>query len=88
MYHEMNVWSEGSPARLQKYTRQYLAVYKILHDEAISERYWALYPKHHLLLHVVEDTEHNPKLLWNYGDEERPPRKRRRSQLILKQPLG
>ena len=34
-----------------------------------GDRYWHVYPKHHMFGHVSSRVRANPKLEWNYADE-------------------
>ena len=53
--------------------RQHLLLYQQLSLNALEtkpEGYdWRLFPKHHLWLHTLEDTEANPRDEWCYADE-------------------
>ena len=70
IYEEMASWVQGvSHIKLQKLARQHLVLYTSLSNGATDSLCWHLYPKHHLFLHVVENTINNPRLEWNYGDE-------------------
>ena len=67
-YYELRNWcSVESPARLELSARQHLLLYKELGGD--NERYWHIYPKHHMFLHVSIATT-NPALMWNYSDED------------------
>ena len=51
------------------YVRRHLLLYKQLRTQAADAKLWALYPKHHLMIHVGESCLVNPKAEWNYRDE-------------------
>ena len=70
-YYELRNWMAlEPPARLEKAGRQHLLLYKELHNNAGADsRYWHMYPKHHLFIHVC-DVQVNPAALWNYSDED------------------
>ena len=63
-------WDQGSsPHRFSTFVRQHLLLLCELRAESKDPRAWALYPKHHLLIHIAEGAIVNPRLEWNYGDE-------------------
>ena len=64
-------WKDGgvSSVVVSDWGRRHLILYKQLSDEADSDRYWCLFPKHHMFAHVADRCTVNPKLDWNYLDE-------------------
>lgn len=63
-------WVDGTSQRkLGEHGRKHLLLWKELRNEATDDNMWAEYPKHHLMLHIVEHARVNPKAEWNYGDE-------------------
>ena len=67
-YDEFKIWDEQSPWKLGTYTRRFLTLYRRL-DLSTPINQWHMYPKHHLLIHIAEDSLSNPAKEWNYGDE-------------------
>ena len=49
--------------------RQHLLLYCELRMSSTREASWNLFPKHHMFIHLVEETVSNPRLEWNYLDE-------------------
>jgi hypothetical protein len=71
VYLELSNWVDGvSAARLGHFGRQHLILYSELAKRTSDDRCWHLYPKHHQFIHVVESARVNPKLEWNYADED------------------
>eukprot|EP00974_Lingulodinium_polyedra_P088471 8578303-Lingulodinium_polyedra.AAC.1 len=69
-YDEMSAWDpDTSPGRLAAACRRHLLLWAALREAADDDTLWALYPKHHLLLHTAENATTNPSLEWNYSDE-------------------
>jgi hypothetical protein len=70
-YRELDQWQDGGVSchRLLTSARQHLLLYVEL-NKGSAPHMWQLYPKHHQFIHVVESTRCNPKLEWNYSDED------------------
>ena len=77
-YDEIDHWRVGSPARLEAACRKHLLLYSSLAREAVEQQgggsdwiSWRVYPKHHMLLHLVEQSSHygSPRTWWCYADE-------------------
>ena len=71
MYEEMLAWGPTSPAKLAKLGRQHGLLYAELglpHADNIELCFWRMYPKHHLMIHLVESGD-NPRACWCYADE-------------------
>ncbi len=71
---EYDVWDAvSSPPKLRDYARLHCILYNDLSFEALLRdpctQRWRVFPKHHLFLHVVEETPGNPREAWNYLDE-------------------
>ena len=62
-------WDKTCSIRLGKFGRRHLELYKELHRRT-GPKLWELLPKHHLFLHVIEESSVNPRRLWNYGEED------------------
>ena len=61
----------GEPHHLLgKYARQHVLLCGELHRTSKDELLGVLSPKHHVLLHCAESTTTNPRLEWNYSDED------------------
>ena len=71
VYAEIKNWvSDGSSAaRVADLGRRHLLLYRELHDTRASDRFWRIYPKHHIFAHTATRLRANPKLEWNYSDE-------------------
>ena len=50
-----NCDEQHSTIRLTRAARQHLLLYAALSQTAESDRFWHIYPKHHLFVHVAED---------------------------------
>ena len=69
-YSEMDAWDQRtSPRRFALSGKRHLLLLVRLNEETNDDAMWNLYPKHHLLIHVVENSMVNPRLEWNYGEE-------------------
>ena len=71
LYSEMDNWCDSSsPQRFLHAGREHLILYGELRNKAYSldshSLEWKLYPKHHLLMHLLVDQKVNPKRLWAY----------------------
>ena len=61
-------WVEGESNRLLgEHGRKHLILWQELRKEAVDGPMWNEYPKHHLMLHIIENPRQNPKSEWNYG---------------------
>ena len=71
VYAELDSWKTdgSSSATVSEWGRRHLLLYRELHDARTSDRFWRVYPKHHLFCHVTGRVRANPKLEWNYADE-------------------
>ena len=80
IYVEMKNWDQAtSPAKIAELGRKHCILYAELSSEQIrlhsaaAWRFWRLYPKHHMFIHIVEEqtTETgNPSSNWCYMDED------------------
>ena len=72
VYLEMFAWNpDGSSSeRLGHVGRQHLALYSELAKTTADDMLWHLYPKHHQFVHAIETARANPKLEWNYAEED------------------
>ena len=70
VYLELNTWTTDSTQQLARHARQHLLLYHQLEQSATSDRYWHMYPKHHVMVHVCEMARSNTRTLWNYIDED------------------
>ena len=69
-YQEMEHWDQrSSPERFATAGKRHLLLLVHLRGESEDPLRWALYPKHHLLIHLIEGAVVNPRLEWNYRDE-------------------
>ena len=82
LYRTLENWVPGgeSQAQIRRLGSQGVCLYAELSTEAISADAWTLlwrmYPKHHLMLHALEDSVDvggNPRCQWCYLDEDPPP---------------
>ena len=71
VYQEIDSWNNdgSSSAAVSDWGRRHLLLYRELHEARTSDRFWRIYPKHHLFGHVSSRVRANPKLEWNYADE-------------------
>ena len=73
IYAEMDAWNTTtSPPRISALARRPLMLYRELRETSDDAGCWTLYPKHHVFLHICEETMETrvcPKLEWCYGDE-------------------
>ena len=71
-YEEIANWKcDGSSRQLLIRTgRRHLMLYAELGKLFPNNHKYALYPKHHLWQHLLEDDTVNPRLEWNYSDED------------------
>ena len=69
-YLEMEDWGPTSPQSLAGFARKHLLLYKELHLTSPAASLWQFVPKHHLWLHCAEITSTNPRVEWNYCDED------------------
>ena len=69
-YVELETWGAGAPERVALAARRFCILYKQLSDESHDGSVWTLVPKFHLFLHCAEGCRLNPRLEWNYGDED------------------
>ena len=63
-------WDTPCKLRLGRYGRQHLEMYKELGRRSGSPLLFHCYPKHHLFIHIIENSHVSPKSMWNYGDED------------------
>ena len=70
-YKIMDEWeSHASPAfDFVRAGRRYLVLCRALRDSSRDNRLWNMYPKHNMLIHLIEGATANPRDEWNYGDE-------------------
>ena len=70
-YELLQNWA-GEPSALQlgSLARRHLLLYGELQRLTASGLRWSFLPKHHLWLHLCEQCSCNPRLEWNYGDED------------------
>ena len=60
-YEELAAWDPAnSPTRLAQAARQHLILYTELRRTATRDWAWSLFPKHHLFIHLAEETVVNP----------------------------
>ena len=71
VYRELDEWKDdgSSTHNVATLGRHHLLLYFELNRNSADETKWHLYPKHHLFAHVVSRCSVNPKLEWNYLDE-------------------
>ena len=80
MYEELERWGEGSAKKVGEFARKFLMANAELARESLDDNggsyegflIWKLYPKHHLLQHVLEGqilVSGNPRESWCYCDE-------------------
>lgn len=70
-YLELQSWDGGvSSAKLAAFGRRHVMLFGELSKVADSDRLWSLQPKHHIFVHLCEDSDINPRLEWNYADED------------------
>ena len=69
-YDQLDNWDVDSPATLATSGRQFLILAGELQKGSGDPKVWLLQPKHHLFIYLCEDARVNPKLEWNYGDED------------------
>ena len=70
-YHELRSWTDGghSSCVLSDSWCRYLLLYVDLRRIAEEPLFWKLYPKHHLLAHLVDLPRDNPRNTWCYAME-------------------
>ena len=70
-YKVMDEWEScASPSLdLALAGRRFLLLCRSLCDSSADPRRWHMYPKHHMVVHLVEGATANPRDEWNYGDE-------------------
>ena len=70
-YRIMEVWEGLSTpsADFVRAGRRYLILSRALSDQSPDPLRWHLYPKHHVVVHLIEAAMVNPRDEWNYGDE-------------------
>ena len=70
-YKILNEWEDlDTPAvSLVRAGRRHLLLYRALRDNSPDPLRCHLYPKHHLVAHIIEGATVNPRDEWNYGDE-------------------
>ena len=70
-YLELQNWDDGvSSAKLATFGRRHVMLFGELSKVSDSDRLWCLQPKHHIFVHLCEDSDINPRLEWNYADED------------------
>ena len=70
-YVELNRWVDGeSGGKLAAHGRKHVLLFGELCKESTDYGYWQLQPKHHIFIHLVENSKTNPKKEWNYMDED------------------
>ena len=72
MYKHLKEKWDGSGREAASHGRRGLVLYGELRLKASDARSWKIYPKHHLLLHCLEEqvqTAGNPMWCWCYCDE-------------------
>jgi hypothetical protein len=72
VYLELKNWIPGGTSlqRLGHFGRQHLILYCELSKASTDSMVWNMFPKHHQFIHVVEEARENPKLEWNYPQED------------------
>jgi hypothetical protein len=72
VYLQLNNWVAGGPSavKIGQHGRKHLLLYSELSKRSANPLLWRLYPKHHQFVHVVESARVNPKLEWNYAEED------------------
>ena len=68
---QMDRWQDGGgvPFCIARWGRKHIMLYAELSSNSDCSNSWHMYPKHHVVVHVVECCRVNPKLEWNYKDE-------------------
>ena len=70
-YVELNRWVDGeSGGKLAAHGRKHVLLFGELCKESTDYGYWQLQPKHHISIHLVENSKTNPKKELNYMDED------------------
>jgi hypothetical protein len=75
IYKTMESWGPGSVETIGRLGRQHVILYSQLgmtYSLCKPWVFWRLYPKHHLMLHLLEEqvaTADNPRFCWSYQDE-------------------
>ena len=69
-YRLLENWNADSPHQFARHIRRHLILLCDIRANQEDPLLWCLFPKHHLLIHLAESSFVNPRLEWNYGDED------------------